>query len=308
MTTPTPPFPSAAWQYDGQDVILEIAGHWRRDGPAVSVRGKPPDRLPKNYDLSKLGPYDSTLPAFLFAHFRAVSTPEKDKKEVPQMEGLPDNLRGLLALALAVPEEIESKPPAGTGSPINRLGQMTLNVFGTIKALLEFAGLTAVSLVRLSMGRARFRSSDFWLTLQQCGAEALPIVALISFLIGLILAFVGNVQLTHFGANLYVADLVGIAMVREMGVVMTANVLSLGEQQRVAFARLFLHQPMFAFLDEATSALDVDNQDHLYALLKESGIGYISVGHRTTLIKLHDRLLLLDRSGRWEMKATRFSE
>ena len=60
------------------------------------------------------------------------------------------------------------------------------------------------------------------MVLQQCGAEALPIVALISFLIGLILAFVGNVQLTHFGANLYVADLVGIAMVREMGVVMTA--------------------------------------------------------------------------------------
>jgi phospholipid/cholesterol/gamma-HCH transport system permease protein len=62
--------------------------------------------------------------------------------------------------------------------------------------------------------------------LQQCGAEALPIVALINFLIGSILAFVGNVQLTHFGANLYVADLVGIAMAREMGVVMTAIIMS----------------------------------------------------------------------------------
>jgi phospholipid/cholesterol/gamma-HCH transport system permease protein len=56
--------------------------------------------------------------------------------------------------------------------------------------------------------------------------EALPIVSLISFLIGLILAFVGNVQLTHFGANIFVADLVGIAMVREMGVVMTAIIMS----------------------------------------------------------------------------------
>jgi putative ATP-binding cassette transporter len=80
------------------------------------------------------------------------------------------------------------------------------------------------------------------------------------------------------------------------------NVLSLGEQQRIAFARLFLRQPKFAFLDEATSALDEDNQDRLYALLKESGTGYISVGHRTTLIGHHDRLLKLDRSGSWEMK------
>jgi vitamin B12/bleomycin/antimicrobial peptide transport system ATP-binding/permease protein len=80
------------------------------------------------------------------------------------------------------------------------------------------------------------------------------------------------------------------------------NVLSLGEQQRVAFARLFLRQPKFAFLDEATSALDEENQKHLYELLKQSGIGSISVGHRSTLIEYHDRLLELDRSGSWEMK------
>ena len=80
------------------------------------------------------------------------------------------------------------------------------------------------------------------------------------------------------------------------------NVLSLGEQQRVAFARLILRKPRFAFLDESTSALDEDNQDLLYRLLKDSGIGYISVGHRTTLVKDHERLLILDRSGSWELK------
>jgi putative ATP-binding cassette transporter len=79
------------------------------------------------------------------------------------------------------------------------------------------------------------------------------------------------------------------------------NVLSIGEQQRVAFARLFLRNPKFAFLDEATSALDEDNQEKFYQLLKESGIGFISVGHRTTLIEYHDRVLQLDRSGSWEI-------
>ena len=80
------------------------------------------------------------------------------------------------------------------------------------------------------------------------------------------------------------------------------NMLSLGEQQRIAFARLFLRQPKFAFLDEATSALDEDNQDHLYRQIRDSKIGYISVGHRTTLIPYHDRLLTLDRSGSWTVE------
>ncbi|HYN79578.1 MAG TPA: ATP-binding cassette domain-containing protein [Lamprocystis sp. (in: g-proteobacteria)] len=79
------------------------------------------------------------------------------------------------------------------------------------------------------------------------------------------------------------------------------NVLSIGEQQRIAFARLFLRNPKYAFLDEATSALDEDNQEQFYQLLKESGIGFISVGHRTTLMKYHDRILQLDRSGSWEI-------
>lgn len=79
------------------------------------------------------------------------------------------------------------------------------------------------------------------------------------------------------------------------------NVLSLGEQQRIAFARLFLRMPKFAFLDEATSALDEENQRELYQRIRDSGISFISVGHRTTLVEFHDRILELDRSGTWEI-------
>ncbi len=81
-----------------------------------------------------------------------------------------------------------------------------------------------------------------------------------------------------------------------------SNILSLGEQQRVAFARLFLHLPQFVFLDEATSALDEENQGLLYTLIRESGIGFISVGHRTTLMPYHDRVLQLDCSGAWTLQ------
>ena len=79
------------------------------------------------------------------------------------------------------------------------------------------------------------------------------------------------------------------------------NVLSLGEQQRVAFARLFLRQPRFAFLDEATSALDEDNQRLIYQLIQRSGIGFISVGHRETLVPFHQRILMLHGAGEWKL-------
>ncbi len=83
-----------------------------------------------------------------------------------------------------------------------------------------------------------------------------------------------------------------------------SNVLSLGEQQRVAFARVFLREPAFVFLDEASSALDEANQDHLYQLIRASKSGFISVGHRSTLVKHHDRVLTMQPGGTWVMEAS----
>lgn len=80
-----------------------------------------------------------------------------------------------------------------------------------------------------------------------------------------------------------------------------ANMLSLGEQQRVSFARLLLRKPAIAFLDEATSALDEPNEENLYAHLRKQRFSYISVGHRSTLLKHHDRLLRIGKNGAWEL-------
>ena len=74
-------------------------------------------------------------------------------------------------------------------------------------------------------GRARFRWSDAFLIMQECGAEALPIVGLISLLTGLILGFVGSINLEAFGASILVADLVAVGVVREMGCIMTAVIM-----------------------------------------------------------------------------------
>lgn len=221
--------PSATWKVDSGGPVLELSGDWMRGGPTPEITGEVPGDLPVRYETSALGRFDSTLPAFLFSHFKEKAPPagEKDgEAEKPVLEGLPDNLRGLMDLALAVPERSEAKGVSTNDSDIRKLGKVSIDIARGIGCLADFVGESVLSLGRFFTGRARFRGRDFWLIVQQCGAEALPIVSLISFLIGLILAFVGNVQLTNFGANLYVADLVGIAMVREMGVVMTAIIMS----------------------------------------------------------------------------------
>lgn len=81
-----------------------------------------------------------------------------------------------------------------------------------------------------------------------------------------------------------------------------AKRLSVGEQQRLAFARLLLIQPLYALLDEATSALDIAQETHLYTLLQTSSISFISVGHRSTLLNYHQQVLYLKRDQTWRLQ------
>jgi putative ATP-binding cassette transporter len=80
-----------------------------------------------------------------------------------------------------------------------------------------------------------------------------------------------------------------------------ADVLSLGEQQRLAFARLLLAQPRYAVLDEATSALDIKNETRLYKQLQEAGITYVSVGHRPSVLPYHQQVLELEGEANWQL-------
>ena len=82
------------------------------------------------------------------------------------------------------------------------------------------------------------------------------------------------------------------------------NMLSLGEQQRLSFARLLIKKPAIAFLDESTSALDEPNEERLYAYLKKHRYTFISVGHRSTLMKHHDRVLRINKDGTWTIENT----
>jgi phospholipid/cholesterol/gamma-HCH transport system permease protein len=143
-----------------------------------------------------------------------------------EREGLPPGLSRLVALSEAVPER---GGKGGDGRPagfLARVGSAALALYDDAAAFVPFLGEAILATGALVAGRARMRTSDLFVAMQDCGASALGIVSLISLLVGLILAFVGAVQLQQFGASIYVADLVGIAMTREMGAMMTGIIMA----------------------------------------------------------------------------------
>jgi phospholipid/cholesterol/gamma-HCH transport system permease protein len=141
-------------------------------------------------------------------------------------DGLPEGVKELLHLAMAVPERKDARRGEQAYSVFHRLGQRTLNVVEEGRVFTRFVGEWMIAFGRLLAGHASFRSSDFLRFLQSAGAEALPIVSLISLLVGAVLAFVGAVQLKMFGAEVYIANLVALGMLREMGAMMTAIIMA----------------------------------------------------------------------------------
>ena len=139
--------------------------------------------------------------------------------------GLPAGVRKLLDLAGAVPER-ETRRGARPVSLVARVGAAAVRAAGQTREMVTFLGSACVALGRFVRGRARLRRADLLVTIQEAGPEALGIVSLISFLVGVILAYVGAVQLRRFGAEIYVADLVGIAMARQMGAMMTGIIMA----------------------------------------------------------------------------------
>jgi phospholipid/cholesterol/gamma-HCH transport system permease protein len=139
---------------------------------------------------------------------------------------LPAGLRRLLDLAEAVPEKAGARKEAVSTPFLERIGNTAIGAGSSLTEMLSFLGDMTLTFIQLFRMNVRFRASDLFLLIQQAGAQALPIVTLISFLVGVILAFVGAVQLKQFGAQIYVADLVGIAMIREMGAMMTGIIMA----------------------------------------------------------------------------------
>lgn len=174
------------------------------------------------FDSQDIAGWDSGLLTFI----KRLRKLTEEKAIALDISGLPQGAQQLLALAAAVPEKKDARSAEKRRPFLTILGEQTIDLFQSTGKLLDFIGAASLALLRFIRGKAMFRRTDLMLMLETCGGQALPIVSLISFLVGLILAFVGAIQLELFGAQIYVADLVGIAMVRLMAAIMTGIVMA----------------------------------------------------------------------------------
>ena len=209
-------------------LCVRLTGDWRLarglPSPAVVERGLEGEGKVRRlvFDATRLGRWDSSLVTFV-AQVAAASA--RRGIDVDR-SGLPAGLQRLLALAEAVPEKQGARAAAARVPVLARVGGTALAAWEEARGWLAFLGEATLALGRFATGRARYRRVDLAIELQEAGARALPIVTLISFLVGMIMAFVGAVQLQQFGASIYVANMVAIAMAREMGAMMTAIIMA----------------------------------------------------------------------------------
>ena len=210
-TTPT------RWelQYDraaDDTLVVRLAGSWKIQAelPAAAAVQQQVDATPRvrrlTFDTHDLTAWDSGLLTFV----RQVVDQSTHRQLVVDQTGLPEGVQRLLALAAAVPEREGARRSGQRLSWLARLGTAVIEGWQGTWDMLGFLGEAVIALGRFVVGKARFRRLDLALFLQECGAQALGIVTLISFLVGLILAFMGAMQLRQFGAQMYVADLVGM--------------------------------------------------------------------------------------------------
>jgi phospholipid/cholesterol/gamma-HCH transport system permease protein len=223
---------AATWQVevdpsaDGA-VRVRLAGSWRlqdRLPTAASIYDAVEAHGARRvvFDAEQLSGWDSGLLTFLvkLQQLIAAANLEIDPSRLPQ------GVQRLLRLAAAVPERVGARRGATSDNVLARIGTATRGHVEASVLVIRFLGEATLAFGRLLRGRARFRQGDLLAIMQEVGVQALPIISLISFLVGVILAFMGAIQLTQFGAQIFVANLVGIGMAREMAAMMVGIILA----------------------------------------------------------------------------------
>jgi phospholipid/cholesterol/gamma-HCH transport system permease protein len=210
----------AQWAQHGNAWVLGIGGPWRShrgalpDAPATLVQGE------VRFDTAALSSWDVALASALWQRLSALKRPPVQV----DLQGLPEGLREILSMALA--ETPAAAAPARVPGRIARLGASTQSWWADGRRSLTFVGEVLQSVGRFLRGRSDMRWSDLAWQIEQTGPRSLPIVALVSFLVGLIVAYMGAAQLQRFGAQNFIADLVTVGVVREVAALLVGIVLA----------------------------------------------------------------------------------
>jgi len=218
---------TVVWQLDKNTTLIELAGEWTYK-TNVPISGDLNEVLRKNettkvvFNSEKVTEWDSIFVTSIRKLFLFL-----DKNNIEyDTSGLPEGVRKLIKLSLDVPVDDYIEEEEADSPMLSRIGERSIKATQSTIEIITFLGDSFKAFVQFLTGKAKFRKKDLGILIQETGAQALPIVTLINFLIGIIVAFVGAVQLEMFDAQIYVADLVGIAMVRELAPMMTAIILA----------------------------------------------------------------------------------
>lgn len=202
---------------------MVLTGDWlAQAGPIPAFPGSTGEaREAMRFDASRLGRWDTGLIAFLWDAKRAAAG--TGVRFDPA--ALPVAATKLLSLLPDRTADVVDKTRGRIG-PLTRIGAGTLGLLGEFGRINLLLAATVRGGAQAALGRAHMRRVDLFANIRDAGPAALVIVSVVNFLIGAILAFVGAVQLRKFAADMYVANLVGLALVREMSAVMTAIVMA----------------------------------------------------------------------------------
>lgn len=215
-------------QMEGSSLVLSLSGDWvfSADRPSFQqVRGFFESSRESvesiRFEGNRLGIWDTSLLVFV----RSCRNLAIEEGLKCCFDSFPNGVQKLVDLSFAVPEteEVSAKIRASWSE---HLGARALLIYSGLVRYVDFIGRFCTDVCAFILGRSQLRRRDFFLLLYSTGPQALGIVALLSFLMGLIVAFVGVIQLQKFGADVYVADLVGVAMTRELAAVMLGVIMS----------------------------------------------------------------------------------
>ncbi len=219
---------NVVFRFDGDKLCLCLQGDWRLQAAPPEIAGftrqlNQDARVSRViFNSDELDHWDSALVSYLAG---LVKLCQQRQLEVDDT-GLPEGIRRLLKLAFSAPTHEAAARKDSLPGYLYQIGSAVQSLWLGAPAALHFIGDVVLSFGRILRGRASFSRRDLALIIQEAGPQALPVVSLISFLVGLILAYMGAVQLQRFGAQIYIADLVGIGMVREVGALMTGVIMA----------------------------------------------------------------------------------
>jgi phospholipid/cholesterol/gamma-HCH transport system permease protein len=212
---------------DEASLLVRLAGRFTLDrgvpplGPVLREIEPGTGVARLGFDTAGVAAWDSALVTFVHSVAAAAAV----RGVAVDTGGLPEGARKLVALSLAVKPR-EKAEAVEDDALTARVGRVALHAWDTLGDAVSFVGEASQALLALVRGKARFRRLDLMHAFEATGVGALGIVALINFLIGAVLAFVGAVQLQQFGAAIYVANLVAIGVARELGALMTGIVMA----------------------------------------------------------------------------------